>query len=485
MHTLWTGAAGDKYTFYKNGAAAAGNYPAPATFSLHDSYTIGRVGCANDDIGCFDQQPTTGTIDQVEFYDYVMSPADVWNKYAAENSGDATGAACGSGSPGTAQLSIIVDNSHTTWCNGELMGSASSWNTPDTWECTSTDGNYVVAVDGVDGELAVGSGFGGFMATLTTDDGRVLNSDTSWKCWVDSAQLGEVGHGSSDPPDGWNQIDFDDSSWATATSFGFNTDPTTHWYPYIRPNGVDDLGSGRGGNRNGLAAGEQDKSCDDCVGAVGGGIADESQWIWTVELDAHNDVFCRGVLDSSDMAATAIDVNDFDTRGSNAKVVGDVLQVTQVAGGQRGEAYTQLPAMNLNEPVRLSFDMYIGDGSGADGMCANIGNDDLGNRVGENGVTQGFAFCFDEWSNGSTESGIKIFYNAGPDSGGDGHGCPAMSAGTDATGTVALMDDCHVYTDVADCGGGFCGDKSPVSVFNDATWHTVTIDISQIGRAHV
>ena len=122
--------------------------------------------------------------------------------------------------------------------------------------------------------------------------------------------------------------------------------------------------------------------------------------------------------------------------------------------------------------------MYIGDGSGADGMCANVGNDDLGNRVGENGVTEGFAFCFDEWSNGSTESGIKIFYNAGPDSGGDGHGCPAMSAGTDATGTVALMDDCHVYTDVADCGGGFCGDKSPVSVFNDATWHTVTIDIS-------
>jgi hypothetical protein len=70
--------------------------------------------------------------------------------------------------------------------------------------------------------------------------------------------------------------------------------------------------------------------------------------------------------------------------------------------------------------------MYIGDGSGADGMCANVGNDDLGGRVGENGVTKGFAFCFDEWSNGSTESGIKIFYNAGPDSGGDGHGCPAM-----------------------------------------------------------
>ena len=36
VHTLWTGAAGDKYAFYKNGAAAAGDYPAPSTFSLYD-----------------------------------------------------------------------------------------------------------------------------------------------------------------------------------------------------------------------------------------------------------------------------------------------------------------------------------------------------------------------------------------------------------------------------------------------------------------
>ena len=41
----------------------------------------------------------------------------------------------------------------------------------------------VIAIDGVDAELAVGSGFGGFMATVLTDDGRVYNSDT-------------VGHGS-------------------------------------------------------------------------------------------------------------------------------------------------------------------------------------------------------------------------------------------------------------------------------------------------
>jgi hypothetical protein len=44
VHTLWAGVAGGKYTFYKNGAATARNYPAPALFYLHNSYTIGAVG---------------------------------------------------------------------------------------------------------------------------------------------------------------------------------------------------------------------------------------------------------------------------------------------------------------------------------------------------------------------------------------------------------------------------------------------------------
>ena len=162
VHTLWTGSAGDKYTFYKNGAAVAGNYPAPATFSLHDSYTIGRVGCANDDIGCFGQQPVTGTIDQVEFYDYRMGAGDVGSKYASENSGAASGEVCGgevwNGVPtmgtdinlikfpgrgaGSALVSIVVDKSHTSWCNGKLLGAASSWNKADQWPCNSDDGNY-------------------------------------------------------------------------------------------------------------------------------------------------------------------------------------------------------------------------------------------------------------------------------------------------------------------------------------------------------
>jgi hypothetical protein len=311
------------------------------------------------------------------------------------------------GKPGTAQVSIIVDNSHTSYCNGKLLGSASSWNTPDTWPCSTTDGTYVIAIDGVDGELAVGSGFGGFMASVATDDGRVLNSDPSWKCWVPDGQEGATGHRSMDPPDGWETIGFDDSEWPNAISFGFNTDSTTHWYPFIRPNGVDALGSGRGGNRNGLAAGVQDKTCADCVGAVGGGITDEAQWIWTLELDAHNDVYCRGTLDYNTPAVVQLDVADFDLKSSDASVDGDVLKVSVTSGSQRGLAFTPVD-VSIDQAINIQFDMYVGDGSGADGLCATLGNDDLGNRVAENGVTEGFSFCFDEWSNGNAESGIKV-----------------------------------------------------------------------------
>jgi hypothetical protein len=43
---------------------------------------------------------------------------------------------------GSALVSIVVDNSHTSWCNGKLLGAASSWNTADQWPCNSDDGNY-------------------------------------------------------------------------------------------------------------------------------------------------------------------------------------------------------------------------------------------------------------------------------------------------------------------------------------------------------
>ena len=77
---------------------------------------------------------------------------------------------------------------------------------------------------------------------------------------------------------------------------------------------------------------------------------------------------------------------------------------------QRGRAFAHIDASAAQE-INVQFDMYIGDGTGADGLCCSIGNNNIGGRVEENGVTQGMAFCFDEWSNGATESGVHIFYN--------------------------------------------------------------------------
>jgi len=53
---------------------------------------------------------------------------------------------------------------------------------------------------------------------------------------------------------------------------------------------------------------------------------------------------------------------------------------------------------------------YCGDGSGADGLCVNIGGNDMGGRVGEDGVATGVALCLDEWANGG-DHGVAIYYD--------------------------------------------------------------------------
>ena len=99
---------------------------------------------------------------------------------------------------------------------------------------------------------------------------------------------------------------------------------------------------------------------------------------------------------------------------------------TQVANAQQGTAFVELshdPGADFKMVVR--YDMYCGDGTGADGLCVNIGGNDLGGRVGENGVTQGVAVCFDEWAN-SGDHGVAIYYNAGQH---EGHAGDTSRAG--------------------------------------------------------
>ena len=69
---------------------------------------------------------------------------------------------------------------------GKLIGSASSWNTPDTFNCVSKDGNYVIGIDGVDGEVDT-QGVGAMMATVMTNTGEKLDTDDeNCRCTFDA-----------------------------------------------------------------------------------------------------------------------------------------------------------------------------------------------------------------------------------------------------------------------------------------------------------
>eukprot|EP01043_Picozoa_sp_COSAG02_P044130 COSAG02_NODE_3909_length_6056_cov_3.448884_3_plen_617_part_00 len=96
--------------------------------------------------------------------------------------------------------------------------------------------------------------------------------------------------------------------------------------------------------------------------------------------------------------------------------------------------------MSAETPVRISFEMYCGDGSGADGMCMNMGGRSL-SGVEEAGVSAGVSLCFDTYN---TDAGVDIFY-----------------------------DGAVVWQDLAPSGN-----SPPVSLFEDSTWHTVILDIS-------
>eukprot|EP01052_Picozoa_sp_SAG31_P037165 SAG31_NODE_4757_length_2975_cov_1.244437_1_plen_424_part_10 len=97
------------------------------------------------------------------------------------------------------------------------------------------------------------------------------------------------------------------------------------------------------------------------------------------------------------------------TLGGDASVADGVLQLTMAVESQNGQAWYPLD-IDESDSFHVQFSLYSGDGSGADGMCVNLGDDDLGGRSGEDGVAAGLALCFDEWSSDG-DHGISIFYN--------------------------------------------------------------------------
>jgi hypothetical protein len=134
-------------------------------------------------------------------------------------------------------------------------------------------------------------------------------------------------------------------------------------------------------------------------------------------------------------------------------LVGDVyndgnmtLVLTESQPDQMGLARYRLPdpPQWLTGMFAVQFEMYVGDGNGADGMCVNLG-DQSPASVAEDGVAMGVSLCFDEHPNAAFENGVDLFVNG-----------------------VA------VWEERAECNSG-C---HPMTLFEDARWHDVELTIA-------
>jgi hypothetical protein len=106
----------------------------------------------------------------------------------------------------SASVTIICDDSHHLFVNGENLGGAVGWNSPHSYDVLSRikpGGQNIIAVEGRN-ELG-NAGFAlRFLAKLK--DGKKLHivSDSNWRC-------------STEPSEGWKTPDFDGGKWPKAT----------------------------------------------------------------------------------------------------------------------------------------------------------------------------------------------------------------------------------------------------------------------------
>jgi hypothetical protein len=128
-----------------------------------------------------------------------------------------------------------------------------------------------------------------------------------------------------------------------------------------------------------------------------GDVADGTSFAGTVGPAANSAGGLTVVAGSCQPGGSPMDPSAFVMSGS-AKLDGAVLSITQVAGSQLGTAYAPVTATSA-DGVNVMFEMYTGDGTGADGLCMTLGKNSLDGRAGEDGVAIGVSVCFDEWAN--------------------------------------------------------------------------------------
>jgi hypothetical protein len=106
----------------------------------------------------------------------------------------------------SAAITIICDDSHHLYVNGGKLGSGNGWNSPHSYDVMALlkpGGRNIIAVEGRNERGNAGFALR-FLAKLK--DGKKLHivSDSNWRC-------------SSNPPEGWRNLDFDGGNWPKAT----------------------------------------------------------------------------------------------------------------------------------------------------------------------------------------------------------------------------------------------------------------------------
>ncbi len=147
-----------------------------------------------------------------------------------------------------ATLRINGDNSWVGFINGEQVAEGDNWQEASVTEFDMPDGYAVIGVYVHDAEPG-DTGRGGALFDVILDDDTYIPSDETWKA--------NAGPPLAERTDGWEQPDFDDSGWDSATQldrfgegiwgFGADTmrqilkdpDSTAYWV-WAGPNDVED-----------------------------------------------------------------------------------------------------------------------------------------------------------------------------------------------------------------------------------------------------
>lgn len=105
----------------------------------------------------------------------------------------------------SATVTIICDDSHRLFVNGEKFGKGEGWNSPHNYDVMAKlkpGGRNIIAVEGKNDRGNAGLALR-FRAKLKDGKNLHIVSDSNWRC-------------STDSPEGWQKLDFETHSWAKA-----------------------------------------------------------------------------------------------------------------------------------------------------------------------------------------------------------------------------------------------------------------------------